>query len=181
MHRTNLTGRRRALAYAAMTAAVVAGLSGCGSDDQALGTAAEVDFYPSEGGIEPVSSGTVAVTDVRKGSSAELIDAGFDLDPDEESATVYYVDAEFENSGDAAAAPRAPGGEDPDGNAINPLVVIDLGGPAFEKCDGGPKEIAAGGSAATCTILLVPDGTELDRISYFAGGTEDFLYWETGL
>lgn len=157
-------------------------LTACGgADTLALGEAAEVDFFDT-GGTEAVGSGTVTVTDVREGSSAELEEGGFSLDPEEKSATVYYVDVAFENKGDAPVKPHSPDGEDPDGNTISALTVIDLGGPAFETCAGIPEEVPAGETAEGCAILLVPEGWELDKISFFPGGSDsDFIYWETGL
>lgn len=180
---TGTVGRgRRIVALIAVTAAA-AGLAGCGggSDDLALGTAVDVDYYPVDGGSTPAGSGTVAVTDVREGSSAELEEHGFSLDPDEKASQVYYVDVTFENKSDGAVAPRSLGGEDPDENLISALTVIDLGGPAFETCAGVPDEILARTRVEACSILLVPEGVELDRISYFPGGSDDFVYWETGL
>lgn len=146
----------------------VAGLAGCGgSEELTLGTAADVDF------------GTVTVTDVREGSSDELESAGFSLDPEEKAASVYYVDVTFANTGDAAVAPGRPSGEDPDENLISALTVIDLGGPPFTLCPAIPEEIPAGEEVEACTILLVPAGVELDRITYLPPGGDEFVYWET--
>ena len=174
----------RVVARLAMSAAVAAVLAGCGggdSDALALGTAVDIDYYPVDGSSTSDGSGAVTVTDVREGSTAELEDHGFSLDPDEKAAQVYYVDVTFENESDGPVAPRSPSGEDPDENLISALTVIDLGGPAFETCPGVPDEVPAGATVEACSILLVPDGVELDRISYFPGGTDDFVYWETGL
>ena len=156
-----------ALAAAALATATLAGCSG--SDELSLGTAAEVDF------------GTVAVTDVRTGSTEELEAGGLSLDPEEQGQQVFYVDVTFENESDAAVAPGRPSGEDGDENLISPLVVIDLGGPAFEECAGVPEEVAAGETVEACTILMAPQGVDLERISYLPTGGEDFIYWETGL
>lgn len=157
------------LASAATSAALLA-LTGCsGSDDLSLGSAAEVDF------------GTVAVTDVRTGSTDELEAGGFSLDAEEQGQQVFYVDVTFENESDAAVAPGRPSGEDADENLISPLVVIDLGGPAFAECPGVPEEVGAGETVEACTILMVPQGVDLERISYLPSGGGDFIYWETGL
>lgn len=151
-------------------AATTVTLAGCsGSDDLSLGTAAEVDF------------GTIAVTDVRTGSTDELEAGGFSLDPEEQGQQVFYVDVTFENESDAAVAPGRPSGEDADENLISPLVVIDMGGPAFEDCAGVPEEIGAGETVEACTILMAPQGVDLERISYLPSGGGDFIYWETGL
>ena len=156
-------------------------LAACGGpDEMKLGEEADIGFY-SDGGTTAAGEGTIAVTDVREGSAEEMKAGGFDLDPDEESASIYYVDVTFENQGDSEVTLRSPSGEDGDDNLISSLAVIDLGGPPYDKCPGVPEKLAAGESVDGCSILLVPAGSELARISYFPGGTEDFLYWETGL
>lgn len=160
---------RHPLALLVALAAGTAALAGCsGSDDNSLGTAVDID------------GGSIAVTDVEEGSSDELAKA-FSLDEDEKAMTPYYVHTEFTNDGDSAVDPGRPSGEDADGNLINPLTIIDLGGPAFEPCPGQPEEVAAGETAEGCTIILVPSGIELDKISYLPAGGGDFIYWETGL
>ncbi|HYG92160.1 MAG TPA: hypothetical protein VD859_01125 [Nocardioides sp.] len=175
------TRLRQAALGTSLALAATLFLSACGGEDAlALGDAADVDYFEA-GGTEKVGSGSVTVTDVREGSSAELEDGGFTLDADEKSAAVYYVDVTFENEADAAVTPGRPSGEDPDGNLISALTVIDLGGKPFETCAGVPDEIPAGETAEGCSIILVPEGWELDKISYFPGGDADFIYWETGL
>jgi hypothetical protein len=157
-------------------------LAACGGpDEMKLGDKAEVKFYPADGGTDAVGSGTVAITDVRKGSVDDLTAGGFDLDPEQESATPYYVDVTYENTSDTEVPLTEPSGEDGDDNLISSLTVLDFGGPAFDTCAGVPETLPAGESADGCAILLVPAGTDLSRISYFPGGTDDFLYWETGL
>jgi len=169
----------RALLIAAV-ASLAAALGGCSGDDvNPLGEAVEIDYYDS-GGVDAVGSGTVEVVDVREGSTTELEEAGFSLDPDEKAAAAYYVDVTFENAGDAAVAPHDPGGEDPDGNLIHALTIIDLGGgEPFEPCAGVPDEIAPGETVTACTIVLVPEGSEMERIYYHPGGSDGFIYWET--
>lgn len=153
-------------------------LGGCSGDEEhALGDAVEVDFYPSAGS-DPNSNGTVTVTEIRAGTTGELEGAGFSLDPNEQAAKVYYVDVTFDNQGDAAITPHNVGGEDPDGNLINALVVIDLGDEPYAPCPGIPDEVAAGEEADGCTIILVPNGLEMERIYYHPGGSDDFVYWK---
>ena len=154
-------------------------LGACSGDgDHALGEAVEIDYYDGAT-AKAVGSGTVEVTAVRDGSTTELEDAGFSLDPDEKAATAYYVDATFENGGDATVTPRSPGAEDPDGNLISALTVIDLGGEPFEPCPGVPETVDPGQSAEGCSIILVPEGREMEKISYHPGGSDDFIYWKT--
>jgi hypothetical protein len=137
-----------------------------GSDDHPLGEAVDID------------GGSISVTAVEEGSSDELA-AAFSLDPDQKAATPFYVRSEFVNDTDAPVDPGRPSGEDADGNLISPLVVIDLGGPAFEPCPGVPEEVAGGETAEGCSIVLVPPGVELERISYLPSGGGDFIYWST--
>lgn len=174
------TLRRWALA---ITVVALGGtLAACGGpDEMKLGEKADVKFYPADGGTDPIGSGSVTVTDVRKGSIDELTAAGFDLDPDQETATPYYVDVTYQNTSDVEVPLTEPSGEDGDDNLISSLTVIDFGGPAFDACAGVPDTLAAGDSADGCAIVLVPAGSDLARISYFPGGSDDFLYWETGL
>ncbi|HWJ82047.1 MAG TPA: hypothetical protein VNS55_07410 [Nocardioides sp.] len=157
-------------------------LTACGGpDEMKLGEEADISFYPTDGGTTAEGKGTVTITDVREGSADEMKAGGFDLDPDQESAAIYYVDVTFANTGDSEVTLRSPDGEDSDENLISALAVIDLGGPAYEPCPGVPEKLAAGESVDGCAIVLVPAGSDLARISYFPGGTDDFLYWETGL
>ena len=175
-----MTTTTRPALVIATVASLAAVLGGCSGDDvHALGEAIEIDYYDS-GGVDAVGSGTVEVVDVREGTTTELEEAGFSLDPHEKAAAAYYVDVAFENAGDAAVAPHAPGGEDPDGNLIHALTIIDLGGgQPFEQCVGVPEEVAPGETTAGCTIVLVPEGVEMERIFYHAGGSDGFIYWET--
>ena len=167
---------RNLLVVALMTGTAI--LGGCSGDDEhAVGDSVEIDFYPS-GESEPNGSGTIKVTGIRAGTTAELEGAGFSLDPNEQAAKVYYVDATFANQGDETVTPNDVGGEDPDGALINALVVIDLGAEPFAPCPGVPSEVAAGEEASGCTIILVPDGIEMERINYHPGGSDDFVYWK---
>lgn len=173
-----MSRRRTATATAAVAAAIL--LSGCSGDDaHALGKAVEVEFHDSESQL--VASGTVAVTDVREGSPTDLEAAGYTLDETQMAATVRYVDVTFDNAGEEPVTPHSPGGEDPDGNLIPALTVIDFsgGGEVFEACPGLPEAVPAGAQAEGCSIVLVPDGTEMERVYYHPGGSEEFVYWTT--
>lgn len=174
-------------------AALVAGLAlaglatACSDEDSAtapeitelaLGTAATVDFYPVEGGTEPVSEGTVTVDAVRTGSPEDLLDAGYTLDPEEQASTPYYVDVTFENHGSAKIRPAQPGGVDDTDDSIVPLTLIDLSGVGFEPCPGIPDEIGPGEKAVGCSIVLVPSGRTLERIYYLPHVSADDIFWE---
>jgi hypothetical protein len=135
-----------------------------------LGEAVEIDF-------QPAGNGTVTVTDVVEASTDELVAAGFQLDPDEQAATAYYVEVGFDNTGDVEISPQDVGGEDPDGSLIRALTIIDLGAGPFAPCPGVPERVAAGEQAEGCTVILVPEGREMERVYYHPGGAEDFVYW----
>lgn len=168
-----MTAARRSVRLAAVAAVAAATLSACSGDDvHDLGEAVEVDFQPS-------GTGTVTVTDVVEGSTDELESAGFQLDPDEKAASAYYVAVAFDNDGDVDVVPQGVGAEDPDGALIHALTVLDFGGGPFEPCPGLPEQVAPGEQAEGCTVILVPEGREMERVYYHPGGAEDFVYWKT--
>lgn len=151
-----------------------------GADELPLGTAAKISYYAISGtDTSPQGTGTVTITKVTKGSSSDLTSAGFDLDAEQKSATPYYVGVRFANSSNRQVDLREPGAEDQDGTLITSLTVLDMGGPAFAKCAGVPQHLAAGRTVDGCAIVLMPSGHDLARISYFPGGTDDFLYWKS--
>ncbi len=168
-------------------------LGGCGGDGDGdggsgggatleIGEAATVGYFPlaNTAATEPTGELTVTVLDVRKGSQAEMKQGGFKLDPEERATTPYYVDVRYKNTGAVTVKDlRAVSGEAADGTSISALTVISLGGPPFKLCPPLEQErLAPGESAKDCTILLVPEGSDLERISYFPGGVEDFVYWD---
>ena len=175
-----MSGALRSAAGVATLLSVAATLAGCSNDEaRALGESVEVEFH--DGQSQLVGPGTVTVIDVREGSTGELEDAGYTLDEDQRAATAFFVDVAFTNDGDTPVAPGSPGGEDPDGNLIPALTVIELGdgGDSFESCPGIPEEVPAGEKVEGCSILLVPKDTEMERIYFHPGGSEEFVYWAT--
>lgn len=162
---------------AVLTAGAAVLVACSGDDELKVGNPAEVDFYAGAG-LDPISNGTVTVSDIRAGTTAQLEESGFALDPDERAGKVYYVDVTYENEGEATVTPHDVGGEDPDENLIHSLVVIDLGGDPFAPCPGVPEQVLPGEQADGCTIILVPDGTEMERIYYHPGADDDFIYWK---
>ncbi len=190
---------RVALAALALLAPV---LAGCGGDDgtdgsgggggggggvpeieaAALGTPVDIEFRSSGATDTVQGTGTVTVTAVREGAIKDLTDAGYELDPDEAATTPYYVDVAFQNNADVEVDIQGTSGRDQDNTLILPLILLDLGGgPGFTPCPKVPQKVAAGQSATGCAIILVPEGSTLERVSYNAGGDEGFLYWDTGL
>lgn len=188
---------RVALAALALLAPV---LVGCGGDDgtdgsgggggggggvpevktAALGTPVDIEFRAS--GADTVQgTGTVTVTAVREGAIKDLTDAGFELDPEEAATTPFYVDVAFQNNADVEVDIQGMSGRDQDNTLILPLILLDLSGEGFAPCPKVPRKVAAGQSATGCSIILVPEGSTLEKVSYNAGGAAGFLYWESGL
>lgn len=168
-------------ALAALGLAALA-LSSCesaeGSTGHPLGHEVDTTFYSLAAGVEQ-GPGTVAVTDVRTGEVAELAAAGFELDVDADRTTVRYVDVRFTNTGDATVDLREPSGVDADGDLVPSLTVIEYGETStFDLCPALPDTLEPGATAKGCSIVLVPDGVEVERISYLADVSEDFVYWE---
>ncbi|KRA38033.1 MULTISPECIES: hypothetical protein [unclassified Nocardioides] len=187
---------RVALAALALLAPV---LVGCGGDDgtdgtgggggggvpeveaAALGTPVDIEFRSSGATDTVQGTGTVTVTAVRKGAITDLTDAGYEVKPEQAATTPYYVDVTFQNDGDVEVETQGMSGRDQDDTLILPLILLDLSGAGFTPCPKVPQKVAAGETAKGCSIILMPEGSTLERVSYNAGGTEGFLYWESGL
>jgi hypothetical protein len=171
-------------------AAVALGLTGCGGGDGdgggstlAVGQEAVVEHTQNTGGSSaPKTTLGVTVLKITKGTQAELKEGGFTLDPEEQEATPYYVDARYENQGSQAVKDVPDVSlEDQDGNLITGTVIISLGGPPFEKCPkNDDDDLAAGESQESCTLFLVPDGKEPSKVSFLPYDPEsetEFVYW----
>jgi hypothetical protein len=173
---------------AAALAALALTLAGCGGEDEGgggetrpLGTEVVVDHAEASGEMRSTTLGVTALK-VRKGTQQELKDAGFTLDPDEQSSTPYYVDTRFANQGSSPIG-RLIGVslEDGDGTSLSSTTVINLGGEPFELCPQAEDgEIAPGASFERCQLFLVPEGKEPTRVSFLPYDPEDptdFVYW----
>ena len=170
------------LMYTCLTIAMAFALSlllgACGTEPEghALGTVVDTEYVDQVTGASE-GTGTVAVTDVRRGSVSELAEA-FELDADEKDMTPYYVDVTFTNDGDGVVDLHTPSGVDGDDNLLQPLVVIAIGdAPAYDPCPALAETLAAGASTSGCAIVLVPQDVELERVSYLGGTGQDFEYW----
>jgi hypothetical protein len=155
-------------------------LSACesaqGTTAHSLGDEVDTTFYSLVEG-EKQGPGTVTVVGVRPGEVAELVDAGFDVDVDAGTTSVLYVDVRFTNVGDVPVDLREPSGIDGNGNLVPSLTVVDLGAPTFDLCPAVPDTLEPGAAIQGCSIVLVPDGVEVEQISYLADASEDFVYW----
>lgn len=134
------------------------------------------------GASAPKTTLGITVLAVRKGTQEELTKGGFQLDSSEQSATPYYVDVRYDNKGTQAIARDLDVGlENQNGDLITATTIISLGGAPFDKCarvsDG---ELAPGGSYESCSLFLVPDGSEPNKVSFLPndpGKETQFVYW----
>jgi hypothetical protein len=125
----------------------------------------------------------ITVLKVTRGTQEELKQGGLEVDdPEERSATPYYVDVRYENQGSQPIKRELQVGlEDQDGNLISATTIISFGGPPFARCkraDDG--EVAPGESYESCTLFLVPEGEEPSRVSFLPYNPEEeteFVYW----
>lgn len=168
--------------------ALVLALAACGGDGDGggsahpLGEQVVVEHAEATGAKRATTLG-ITVLKVRKGSQQELKQAGFTLDPDEQTRTPYYVDTRIENQGSSPIGRRQLVSlEDGDGNSISSTIVIELGGAPFKLCpqdDEAP--LAPGQSHERCSIFLVPEGKEPSRVNFLPYDPDtptEFVYWE---
>jgi hypothetical protein len=167
-------------------------LAGCGGDDSggggggdahALNETVVVQHADLNTPGNPKTSLAITPTAVRKGTQAELEDAGFSLDPEEKNTTPYYVDVKFENKGPQTITNSLfVSLEDDQGGSISSTTIIDLGGKPFEQCPqtkpGGKLE--DGDTVESCRLFLVPNGRTPEQVSFLPNNPEketDFVYW----
>ena len=139
-------------------------------DVHALGETAVVEYTPTTSSGEPGTPTTLAitVTDVREGTQEELTQGGLEVDAEDESATPYYVDARYENRGQAPVDRRIDVTlEDSDGESLPSTVVFDFGGKPFKPCvDVNEGKLGAGESFEDCTLVLVPEGRDANTVLF---------------
>ena len=174
-----------------LCAALALGFASCGGGDGggggsalALGKEAVVEHAQiGTGGKTTKTTAGITVLEVTRGTQEELKEGGLDVDdPEEQSATPYYVDVRYANNGSQAIKRELNVGlEDEDGNLISATTIISFGGPPFAKCaraDNG--ELAPGQSYESCTLFLVPEGKDPSRVSFLPYDPEEeteFVYW----
>jgi len=173
----------------AVLAAVMVGIAQLTGGEDAtlhpLGTEVVVGYQePKDDGSsgERTQFGLTIVA-VRRGTQEELEANGIEVEPEDRTATPYYVDARFTNRGPSAVE-RAPsvGLEDSDGNTFRSLIVFGGGVEPFEPCpeaSGGGLE--PGGSGESCSLILVPDGLDVAKVYYLSDHGPDkepeWVYW----
>lgn len=118
----------------------------------------------------------VGVSAITKGSPSDL--ASFDFDGKDAGATPYYVKASFRNlSTDKTWDPTGmPGALAVTSKSGKPVGRITLVG-SFPKCeDDRPKTLGPGETVRTCTVLLVPKGDTLERVSHADAAAKDYVW-----
>lgn len=175
------------IAGLAVLGAVMVGVAqltgGNGAKPHPLGTEVVVGHMDARRGVRTQIGLTVLA--VRTGTQAELAANGLQVDPEDRTATPYYVDARFANKGpNAIGRSLSVGLEDSDGNLISPTLIFGLGDEPFEPC----RRISEGSlkpseSYESCTLLLVPDGVDVAKVEFLSDNGPDaepeFVYWAT--
>jgi hypothetical protein len=153
-----------------------------GGDAHALGEEVVVGHAEASGAKRATTLG-ITVAKVRKGTQQQLKDGGFRLDPEEETASPYYVDTTIENQGSSPITQQQiVSMEDEDGTSITSTTVINLGGPAFAPCPQDKSgDLAPGATHERCSLFLVPEGITPRRVVFLPYDPDtptDFVYWD---
>ncbi len=146
-------------------------------DALALGQRAVSPFVDYGGARETPTKVGVGVLRVRKGRIADLED--FDLDRKQRQSVPYYLDAKFENLGKFELSRNLlrPSVEDGDGREYRPATLIVLGG-TFKPCpQSRDTKLRPGESFTGCSAVLLPKGSELDRVRFQGDVTKDPVFW----
>lgn len=163
----------------------IAQLTGGGDELHPLGTEVVVGLHePKEDGSEGERAKLgLTVVAVRRGTQEELEANGIEVEPEDRSATPYYVDARFTNRGPGTVE-HAPSValDDSDGNSFRGLIIIGAGDEPFEPCPTRTDaQLEPGESDESCSLILVPDGLDVARVSYLSdrGPSEEpeWVYW----
>jgi hypothetical protein len=168
------------------------GLAGCGGGgdggdkELALGQEAVVEYTTPASGDTAAVNTTLGVTvlAIRKGTQAELKQAGFEVDPENQSATPYYVDVRYANKGNGRASrDNSVAMEDSDGNSIPTTLVFDYRGKPYDKCENVRGALAPGQSYEDCTLFLVPKDEDVGNILFTSQSADaeiKFTRWKSG-
>ncbi len=162
------------------------GSGGGGSSALSLGQTAVVQHTQVIGGASaPRTTLGVTVLAVRKGTQEELAQGGLQLDSSGRSATPYYVDVRYANRGTRSIARDLDVGlENQNGDLITATTIISLGRAPFDRCPSvSDGELAPGRSYKSCSLFLVPRGSEPSRVSFLPndpGKETAFVYWKVG-
>ena len=173
------------LAVLALGAVALARVTGRdGAKPHPLGTQVVVGHTDvSEGSPGVRTQVGLTVLAVRKGTQQELAANGLEVEPEDRTATPYYVDARFTNRGPNAVGKNLRDGlEDSDGNRIPSTLLFDFGNEPFEPCPSVTTgTLEPGDSYEGCTLVLVPDGIDPARVEFLSDRGPDrepqFVYW----
>jgi hypothetical protein len=127
----------------------------------------------------------LTVLDVRKGTPAQLEANGFRLNDEESEATPYYIDARIVNRASNSIDRNLHlGVEDSRGRLIRSPILLRFSEKPFELCpETGKGTLKAGESFEACTLVLVPEGRELEKVYFLSekGPAEEpeLVYWAT--
>lgn len=170
------------LAVAMVALARVTGRDG--AKPNPVGTEVVVGHNDMSGGLPGVRTQIgLTVLTVRKGTQQELAANGLEVEPEDESATPYYVDARFANKGpNPVKRNLGVGLEDDDGNRIPSTLLFDFGNEPFEPCPRVTEGmLRPGESYESCTLVLVPEGIDPARVEFLSDRGPDeepeFVYW----
>lgn len=132
------------------------GGGGGGDEALALGKEALIEYTEAAGGGAPGATTTLGVTvlGVRHGTQEDLSQGGLEVDPEDRSATPYYVDVRYENQGQ---------------NQVTRNLDVSEG------------TLAPGESDESCTLTLVPEGADVAGVLFVSQGANAeimFKYWD---
>jgi hypothetical protein len=156
---------------------------GDGAKPHPLGTEVVVGHADHSGDAPVRTRIGLTVLAVRTGTQQELAANGLEVEPEDRTATPYYVDARFENQGpNAVRRGLRVGLEDDEGNLIHSTLVFGLGDQTFEHCRTiSEGTLKPGETYESCTLFLVPDGIEVAKVEFLSdrgpGEEPEFVYW----
>ena len=151
-------------------AQLTGGDDGGDGDSLALGETAVVEYTQSDDAGKPGPATDLAVTvnDVRAGTRDELTKAGFEIDDEGKNSSPYYIDARYENRGQAPVKKSISVDlEDSDGQSLPSTLVFDFGDRGFKPCQSVTEgQLKPGDSYESCTLVLVPEDSEADKVLF---------------
>jgi hypothetical protein len=173
------------LAVLALAMVGLARLTG-GDDGSAhpLGTEIAVGYSdPTDAAAGTRTRLGLTILAVRRGKPADLEANGIEVDPEDRTSTPYYVDARWVNKGsEAVDQDLSVGLEDTEGATLSHLLVIGGSDEPFGPCPSPPSgKLAPGETIETCSLVLVPEGLEVERVYFLSDNGPDaepeWVYW----
>src|SRR5205823_5012132 len=141
-----------------------------------LGTEAVVSYTSAASGSTQAVNTQIGITvlRIRTGTQKDLSDAGLQVEDKDKNTTPYYVDVRYANKGTGKALRNLDVGlEDTSGNSIPTTLNFAFGADPFQLCiDVATGTLDPGDSYESCTLLLVPNGTKVDRVRFVSQGSD---------